>query len=88
MREKETLRPHIIHAAYGQSRVALGASTAGRMEVSAMTSQNERDGAKDAYVPPAILATYDRQALEETVQPQGQESGGFGGCGCGCGCGS
>jgi hypothetical protein len=51
-----------------------------------MTTQNERNGAKGIYVPPKILATYDRQALEEAVQPQGQQAYG-GGCGCGCGCG-
>jgi hypothetical protein len=62
-----------------------------------MTSEHARDGTKSNYVAPKILATYDRQALEESIQPHGQApgecTGGLcgdengGGCGCGCGTG-
>jgi hypothetical protein len=51
-----------------------------------MKSENARDGTKEAYSPPRILASYDKEALEESVQPHGETPEG-GGCGCGCGCG-
>jgi len=63
-----------------------------------MTKEHARDGTKSMYSAPKILATYDRQALEESIQPRGQTpgecTGGLcgnpngGGCGCGCGSGS
>ena len=65
-------------------------------------SNNDRDGTKELYVPPRILASYDREALEESLHPHGQQApgecsgglcgdgdGGSSGCGsigCGCGC--
>ena len=62
-----------------------------------MKSENARDGTKEVYSPPRILASYDKEALEEILQPHGQTpgecTGGLcgdengGGCGCGCGCG-
>jgi hypothetical protein len=50
-----------------------------------MKSENSGDKIKEPYAPPRILATYDRQALEERVQPHGQTpyEEGSGGCGCG-----
>lgn len=56
--------------------------------VIAMTSERERDSTNEVYAPPKILATYDRQTLEETVQPHGQTPPYDSGGGCGCGGGS
>jgi len=52
-----------------------------------MKSDNARDGTKEVYSPPRILASYDKEALEETLQPHGQTPITNGG-GCGCGGGS
>jgi hypothetical protein len=57
-----------------------------------MKSENARDGTKEVYSAPRILASYDKEALEESLQPHGGDcTGGLcdgGGCGCGCGCGA
>ena len=45
--------------------------------------------AKEAYVPPKVLATYSKEELAETIKPHGtvpgyNDPGCGGGCGCGC----
>lgn len=50
-----------------------------------MNAEEKKKKEKKDYEPPKVLASYDKEELEESIQPQGQISGG--GCGCGCGCG-
>ena len=50
-----------------------------------MTNVNPRDQTKEVYSPPRILASYDKEALEESLQPHGQTPQTGGGTGCGCG---
>jgi hypothetical protein len=41
----------------------------------------------ELYEKPRVLASYNKEELEEAIQPhEGQVV--YGGCGCGCGCGA
>jgi len=45
----------------------------------------EKTQEKKPYEEPKVIATYEKEELEEIIKPHGQTTGG--GCGCGCGCG-
>ena len=52
-----------------------------------MKKNETKDLKRRPYEEPKVLATYEKEELEEIIKPHGQfESGG--GCGCGCGGGS
>lgn len=46
--------------------------------------KDDRDE-KKIYEPPKVLATYEKEDLEEAIKPYGQIQSGGGGCGCGGG---
>ncbi len=47
-----------------------------------MKDEERKDEKKKIYVEPKVMASYQKEELEEMIKPQGQ-SGGYGGCGCG-----
>ena len=49
-----------------------------------MQDRKTRSDEKEPYVKPKVLATYQKEDLEETFKAHAQTTGG-GGCGCGCG---
>ncbi len=49
-------------------------------------AEERRSGEEQPYVEPAVLATYSKEKLEETIRPHGPDSSyDTGGCGPGCG---
>lgn len=56
-----------------------------------MEGKEEKHKEKQSYEKPKVLASYQKEELEEAIQPEGNDgnsSGCYGGCGCGCtGCG-
>jgi hypothetical protein len=55
-----------------------------------MTGEERKGKEMEMYSKPRILATYNKEELEEAIQPHGQlpDGGCTTGGGCGCGCGS
>ncbi len=45
-------------------------------------AEERRDGEKQLYVEPTVLATYSKEELEDAIRPHGADAS-YGGCGCG-----
>ena len=50
-----------------------------------MDQEKIKKSKKPTYEAPKVLASYDREELEEAILPHGVLGTNGGGCGCGCG---